>query len=590
MNEQEPIETTEKLFGRTRTRKRRNWIRIGIPILIIAVFTVLFWTASFSRLENLVLDGYFRRFPLQKNFTDITLIGISEISLDEVGAWPWPRRYLAVIARLLDQWGAASIVFDLDLSEKTDPMDDADFAQALAGLKTPVYFSVDLKPVKERRFWLHGFPVTLEKAEGKKAWARPLPEFEKSAKGIGHRVLSEDVDGVLRRFDPFLTNGGEEYSFFPLTAAYGNLKKPVPAFGFWEPFSDEQGKVLIPWGYKKDAGPLRVDCSDIIHSYYGIVRGMTPVIQPEKFKDKICLIGLTATGHAEYRTTPLAASSPDLASYAQVLGAALNGSWMRPASFSANLIVLIGIGLLAACFFLVLRSPISFAAGLLLGLGWLGVSAFLFWEFHIWFYVTYPLILILTLFIFFAIYVQFSATRERSALFHLATRDGLTDLYVIRHFRLIMNQIVREAAARKESLSIILLDIDHFKNINDTYGHPAGDMVLKNVAEILTKYIRKKRPFSQIDFAARYGGEEFIIMLRKAGLAEASGRVGERLRKKIEEAKFEWGGKIISVTASFGVAFLHPGENVPDPMVHRADAALYKAKKSGRNRVCPETD
>jgi diguanylate cyclase (GGDEF)-like protein len=204
--------------------------------------------------------------------------------------------------------------------------------------------------------------------------------------------------------------------------------------------------------------------------------------------------------------------------------------------------------------------------------------------------VTYPVILILTLFVFSAIYTQFTTTRERSALFHLATRDGLTDLYVIRHFRIIMNQIVREAAVRKEPLSIILLDIDHFKNINDTYGHPAGDMVLKNIAVVLTKYIRKKRPFSQIDFAARYGGEEFILMLRKAGLKEAVGQVAERLRKKIEETRFEWEGKVIPVTASFGVASLHPGENVPDPMVHRADAALYRAKEAGRNRICPETE
>jgi diguanylate cyclase (GGDEF)-like protein len=151
-----------------------------------------------------------------------------------------------------------------------------------------------------------------------------------------------------------------------------------------------------------------------------------------------------------------------------------------------------------------------------------------------------------------------------------------------------MNQLVREAFSRKESLSVILLDIDNFKRINDTYGHPAGDMVLKKTAGTLLALIRKQRAFRAIDFAARYGGEEFIIMLRKAGLQAAAATVAERIRKKIEETTFEWEGKPISVTVSLGVAVLHAGENVPDPMVHRADAALYRAKEAGRNRVCME--
>lgn len=78
-------------------------------------------------------------------------------------------------------------------------------------------------------------------------------------------------------------------------------------------------------------------------------------------------------------------------------------------------------------------------------------------------------------------------------------------------------------------------------------------------------------------------------MLRKAGLQEAAKVVAERIRKKIEETKFEWEGKQIPVTVSLGVSVRHPGENVPDPMVHRADAALYKAKETGKNRVCAES-
>jgi two-component system cell cycle response regulator len=239
-------------------------------------------------------------------------------------------------------------------------------------------------------------------------------------------------------------------------------------------------------------------------------------------------------------------------------------------------------------FFVMLRGTWSLVAGLLLALGWFVFCFLVFAKWHLWFYTVYPVLLMLCLFIFSAIYVQVTATHEKSHLFHLATRDGLTELYVIRHFRLIMNQIVREASARKESLSVILLDLDNFKKINDVYGHPAGDMVLKKTAELILSFIRKRRPFREIDFAARYGGEEFIIMLRNAGLKEAAGVVAERIRKKIEETKFEWEGKQIPVTVSLGVAARRVGENVPDPMVHRADAALYSAKEAGKNCVRTE--
>jgi diguanylate cyclase (GGDEF)-like protein len=252
------------------------------------------------------------------------------------------------------------------------------------------------------------------------------------------------------------------------------------------------------------------------------------------------------------------------------------------------MICLLGIGCLATILFVMLSGAWSLVAGLLLVAGWFAFCFAVFAKWHLGFYVVYPALLMLGLFIFSAIYVQATAAREKSHLFYLATRDGLTDLYVIRHFRLIMNQVAREASVRKQPLSVILLDIDNFKKINDTYGHPAGDMVLKKTAAIMLAFIRKRRPFREIDFAARYGGEEFIIMLRKAGLREAAEVAAERIRKKIEGTKFEWEGKQISVTVSLGVATLRPGENVPDAMVHRADAALYRAKEAGKNRVCTE--
>ena len=588
MTSHEPIEATEQLFTRTKSRAYRDWARFGIYALIIGVFAFLVGAHRLDLFEDLVRDSFLRTVTWGHAHPGIVLIEISEASLDEVGPWPWPRSYHAIMARLLSEWKAAAIVLDLDLSEPTDPKDDLDLAQALSRIETPLYLPVDLKPKKEKKFWVHGMPVLLDSGEGKKSWIHALPDFEKKARAIGHMDLGADPDGVLRRFDPFITEGEEKNLFLPLRVAFDQIKRPIPLPQEWAPFEDYRGKVLIPWSNVWAGEFARYNYADLIHSFYAVQKGMRPIVDPSNIAGRICLVGPTVGSITGLKTTPLNIASSRIDVYAQVLNAALTGNWVRPVPFWGNMLCLLVIGCLATALFVMLRGKGSLLAGLLLALTWIAFCFVVFAKWHLWLYAVYPVLLTLGLFIYSAIYVQINATRERSHLFHLATRDGLTELYVIRHFRLIMNQIVREASLRKESLSVILLDIDNFKKINDTHGHPAGDMVLKKTAAIILAFIRKRRAFREIDFAARYGGEEFIVILRKAGLKEAAEVAAERIRKKIEETKFEWEGKLIPVTVSLGVAERHAGENVPDPMVHRSDAALYKAKESGKNRVCTE--
>ncbi len=588
MTAHEPIEATEKLFTRTRSRAYRDWARVGTYLLILGVFALLLGTRRLDHFEDLVRDNFLKRVAWGQVHPDIVLIEISETALNEIGPWPWPRSYHAIMARLLSEWKAAAVILDLDLSEPTDPKEDQDLAQSLAQVKIPVYLPVDLKPQKEKKFWVHGMPVVLDSGEGKRDWVHPLPEFEKEARATGHNYLTPDADGTLRRFEPFIVEGKERHLFLPLRAAFDYMKRPLPLPREWVVIEDSPGKILVPWSRTWDRGLTRYNYADLIHSFYSVQKGTRPVIDPAKIAGKICLVGPTTSKATELNVTPLHSACARIGVYAQVLNAAVTGNWVRPVSFLGNMLCLLGLGCLAITLFVMLSRTWSLVAGLLLVVGWFAFCFGVFAKWHLWFYSVYPALLMLCLFIFSAIYVQITARRERSDLFHLATRDGLTELYVIRHFRLIMNQIVREASARKQALSVILLDLDYFKKINDTYGHPAGDMVLKKTAAIILAFIRKRRPFREVDFAARYGGEEFIIMLRKANLQEAAGITAERIRKKIEEEKFEWEGKQIPVTVSLGVAVLHPGENVPDPMVRRADVALYEAKRAGRNRICSE--
>ncbi len=155
-----------------------------------------------------------------------------------------------------------------------------------------------------------------------------------------------------------------------------------------------------------------------------------------------------------------------------------------------------------------------------------------------------------------------------------ATTDDLTGAYNRRQFGEVIKYEIHRAVRYADTLSLIMFDLDHFKRINDTYGHNAGDEVLKTVADIVKDNIRVTDTF------ARVGGEEFTVLAPATGL-EGAKVVADKLRKSIESHAFETVG---TVTASLGVAEFERDEAI-DALIKRADNALYEAKKHGRNRV-----
>lgn len=144
-------------------------------------------------------------------------------------------------------------------------------------------------------------------------------------------------------------------------------------------------------------------------------------------------------------------------------------------------------------------------------------------------------------------------------------------------------QEIQRAGRYNRPLSIVMCDIDHFKKVNDTYGHQAGDLVLKDFSKRIKDSIRDK-----VDMLARYGGEEFLVTLPETDLDGAL-HLAERLRKVISEKKYNIGTKKINITASFGVAGFdsyNAGDEISfDTLTNRADKYLYQAKNEGRNRV-----
>ncbi|PGY08781.1 GGDEF domain-containing protein [Bacillus cereus] len=235
----------------------------------------------------------------------------------------------------------------------------------------------------------------------------------------------------------------------------------------------------------------------------------------------------------------------------------------------------------------------------------IGIGVTLIWRMKIsiftkwiWFNVYSLSILILPLYILFkdiyvvvlylvccivAAYITFvsaSYVLQSNELFqkmkHYATIDALTNLGNVRQFDLEMNRHIGNKYMKNDSLCLLLIDIDHFKYVNDTYGHPAGDEVLKQVGRILLK----NAPFP--DLAFRKGGEEFALLLPKKRLAFGT-RIGEQIRLAVENHPFQLkNGKKIKITISVGISEY---KKSPDQFIQSADDALYYSKRNGRNKV-----
>ncbi len=160
----------------------------------------------------------------------------------------------------------------------------------------------------------------------------------------------------------------------------------------------------------------------------------------------------------------------------------------------------------------------------------------------------------------------------------MAFTDGLTGLFNHRHFKEKLTEEFRRSERFEDTLSLILTDIDHFKKVNDTYGHPVGDIVLKGVAGIISRTVR------DIDIPARYGGEEFAILVVKTDTKGAK-KIAERVRKNIKAHDFKVEGHLLKVTVSIGIASYPADVTSGDELVEKADQALYAAKKGGRDRT-----
>ncbi len=178
---------------------------------------------------------------------------------------------------------------------------------------------------------------------------------------------------------------------------------------------------------------------------------------------------------------------------------------------------------------------------------------------------------------------KFIASNNIEAAYHdevyrLTTVDGLTQVFNRRYFEDTLERELARCHRHHRALSLVMIDIDWFKRINDTHGHLAGDMVLKGIATLIKTRIRRE------DVLARFGGEEFALLLPEINQKGAA-VLAEKLRKVVEKQQFTFDAQVIPVTISAGVASIGKRVDEPEELVKLADVRLYEAKAGGRNQV-----
>lgn len=596
--EQPPTPTSARSYVASRLFKIINLI---ICIIFVGIVFLTFHFKLLDKIELVTLDLRYKLRGIRKVSPNIVHIDIDESSINHIGRWPWSREWFASIITILSQYNTKIIAFDMFFSEPSPLIDffliqSSRLAQNVVYATAFQYGKEVTKISSEQAEALARFKISESQIIGDKiniprleSPIPPLPELYDTAKAAGFANAFPDTDGAIRRTPCVIECQGNYYLSFSLEVLLSylgidvnNIKIILGKYidlgeGIKIPI-DEKGLIIVNWAARWGKAFKHYSFWEVVVSYQKILNGEKPIIPLEEFKDKICLIGLTATGLIDIKPIPLEPAYPIVGIHANVINSVLQKKFIQevkpPINLSIIFFLTIFIGIATPKF-----RPIG---GTICTIGivmaYIGISYLIFKFFGLWINVIYPLTGVFVSFVGVMIHTEVANALERAHLFHMAIEDGLTKLYVVRHFKEILEQEMAKARRYKRPVSVIISDIDHFKRVNDTYGHLAGDFILREVANIFKSSCR------EADVPGRYGGEEFVICLPETN-RDGAVEFAERLRKMIEELTLEYNNIKFNITISFGVAELRDDAAVAD-FIKRADEALYVAKETGRNKVC----
>ncbi|MDO8535511.1 MAG: diguanylate cyclase [Candidatus Omnitrophota bacterium] len=534
--------------------KNKDFRVLVISIALCVIYA--WWLAPLRPIQiaNLkIVDTFFylnSRFnPLPKTGQDIVLITVDDSSLREIGIqWPWPRSMIAQIIKKVSAQSPSAICIDLVFAGKSvDPNEDSVLADSLknaGNVYAAAFFGNDGK------------------------YVIPDETLAMGMKDFGFVNKPRDIDNTIRRMRPFLlSQSGQiiDYSLSVKVAGYVT-NGPAKNMGISVPLSKDGTTYIRFFG--------TLDKFNSIPAW----KVLKDTVDLSALKNKLVFIGVTSESFHDTYHTPLGIMPGMVIDLNETL-TYINKSFFRYASHEVNSIILF-IFVLIAVFGgirLSILSGIALTACEIVTL--LSLGLFLFTR-HVIIEPIGPILLMIasTILLHGARYVVLVI--ENMVLRKEAVTDGLTGLYLHRYFELQLRRELKSAFHIHKNIALVLYDIDHFKKINDTYGHEFGNIVLKAIAKNLKNHSRKN------NIIARYGGEEFCIIIPGMKRDHAI-KYAERLRNLISHMEFKTDkGDIIRVTMSAGIVTI---EDVTSPddtaFIKAADSALYKSKNNGRDRI-----
>lgn len=555
----------------------KNLIKVAAAAIIFSfLYSLLFSQFSFLQILSLKTQDLFSNIsykikPKPIEAKDIVVIAIDDESFRQLHRkWPWPRSLFAEFITKLNQYQPKLISIDLQFfGASQDVNDDYLLAQSIknaGNIVLSAYIAADGK------------------------YNRPIKILEEAAFESGFVNKPRDRDLILRSARILFP---KELGSKSLDSSFGFKS----ALGFWglkaKDIRISENSLLIN-APKYTSVPFnrhgtlklnfQVKNNDFkIIPFYKIIK---QTAKNDDISGKLVVVGATAEIFHDIYPTPLGLM-PGVMINANEILMYLSSGFIKdiPRVFQSIFIVIMAIicaiityKLKALKGFLALLTQIIALFCLSLILSLRNFSADYFG----------PVFVTSVTYLGVETYKYVRLIIESAILKTMAITDGLTGLYVHRYLMLKLESEFNRSKVENSQLSFLIMDIDHFKNINDTYGHEEGNVILKHIAKIIQDSSRK------VDIVARYGGEEFCCLLPSTA-DKGANIYAERLRKAIEEFNFPYQeDKNLKATISIGIASLKQTNALtPEELIAFADKALYQAKETGRNKVCtfipPET-
>ena len=533
---------------------------------------------------------------------DIVLLAIDDASLeylwDKYGEWPIPRNIYADVVNYIEAEKPQAIIFDLMFLKSVRSQKDADklFIETMNkynNIYTGLNFDNQSFDVRKPESLPNRIELNIDNKSNvsfKKKFKFTncrliLSELLNGNVKVGLTNVIRSNDGIIRTISPVLVYKDKEYPYLSFKAGSDYLKmKDDNNFSI-----DKQGNLIVA----DTKIPLNKNGEAILNWYgqsgthttvplYKIIKEMdNSNLSKFDFKNKIIIVGTTAMSLHDTKSVPIQSEVyPGAEVHATFINNMLDNNFIKKAGRTTQILILLGVIAIVGGIAMFSTSTLfATLSTILFTIAYLFISYYTMELFNLWIPVVMPVIAIALAFTLSLLAKYLMKSRDFEYQYKLATIDGLTELYNHRYFQDTLKQQIEISRRYNQPVSLIICDIDFFKKFNDTYGHQAGDAVLRQVAQTLKKNSRTT------DFVCRYGGEEMSIILPNTKAEEAL-MLANRICAAVSEKPFHLTPvDTAPVTISLGVSTFPDNAQTPQDLIEWADKGLYYAKEHGRNQV-----